>query len=132
MSRVTANGMPAAPSVVSSAFRRHTAARPGTTGAHPSGVRVGGGWAWHLVMLWAFTLTALVLAMPCHALTWRWSNPIPHGNNIVDMTWNGETAVQVTDLGQIYTGLGFLGWLPQNSGTTNTLQAVRYFGNRIV
>ena len=66
------------------------------------------------------------------SLTWRWSNPLPHGNNIVDMSWNGTTAIQVTDLGQIYTGLGFYGWLPRNSGTTNTLQAVRFFGNRIV
>ena len=65
-------------------------------------------------------------------MTWRWSNPLPHGNNIVDMTWNGQTAVQVCELGQIYTGLGFYGWLPRASGTTNTLQAVRFFGNRIV
>ena len=48
------------------------------------------------------------------------------------MTWDGQTAVQVTDLGQIYTSLGFQGWIPRNSGTTNTLQAVRFFGNRIV
>jgi hypothetical protein len=48
------------------------------------------------------------------------------------MAWNGQTAIQVTDLGQIYAGLGFFGWLPRVSGTTNTLQAVRFFGNRIV
>jgi hypothetical protein len=72
------------------------------------------------------------MAITTPALTWRWSNPIPHGNNIVDMAWDGQTAVQVTDLGQIYTGVGFSGWLPRDSGTTNTLQAVRFFGNRIV
>src|SRR5579864_8491441 len=66
------------------------------------------------------------------SLTWRWSNPLPNGNNIVDMSWNGTTAIQVTELGQIYTGLGFYGWLPRNSGTTNTLQAVKFFGSRIV
>ena len=82
----------------------------------------------------AFALTLLYLAVsiPCPALTWRWSNPLPHGNNIVDMTWDGQTGVQVTDMGQIYTGLGFDGWQPQDSGTTNTLQAVRFFGGRIV
>jgi hypothetical protein len=74
----------------------------------------------------------LLTSNPCSAMVWRWSNPLPHGNNIVDMAWNGSLAVQVTELGQIYTGLGFYGWLPQNSGTTNTLQAVRFFGNRIV
>jgi hypothetical protein len=50
----------------------------------------------------------------------------------VDIAWDGETAIQVTELGQIYTGLGFDGWQPRNSGTTNTLQAVRFFGSRIV
>jgi hypothetical protein len=74
----------------------------------------------------------LTAAVSCPAMNWHWSNPRPHGNNIVDMTWNGETSIQVADLGQIYTGIGFFGWLPRNSGTTNTLQAVRYFGNRIV
>jgi len=79
----------------------------------------------------------LLLAVPmavltCPALTWRWSNPLPHGNNIVDMTWNGNLSVQVADLGQIYAGESFFGWLPQVSGTTNTLQAVRFFGSRIV
>jgi hypothetical protein len=83
-------------------------------------------------VLCALTCASLVLSESCPALTWRWSNPLPHGNNIVDMTWNGETSIQVADLGQIYTGLGFYGWLPRNSGTTNTLQAVKYFGNRIV
>src|SRR5215471_12544781 len=77
-------------------------------------------------------LLSLTVPMSCPALTWHWSNPFPHGNNIVDMTWDGQTGVQVTDMGQIYTGLGFDGWQPQDSGTTNTLQAVRFFGSRIV
>ncbi|HZR19465.1 MAG TPA: hypothetical protein VFE51_19415 [Verrucomicrobiae bacterium] len=81
-----------------------------------------------VLLAWA----VLMMAQASPGLTWRWCNPIPHGNNVVDMTWNGELAVQVTDLGQIYTGLGFQGWTPRNSGTTNTLQAVRYFGNRLV
>jgi hypothetical protein len=75
---------------------------------------------------------ALLAASPASGMTWRWSNPSPHGNNIVDMAWNGYLSVQVTELGQIYTGIDFLGWTPQNSGTTNDLQAVTFFGNRIV
>src|SRR5215469_2955091 len=81
---------------------------------------------------WLLALMVTILPNLAPALTWRWSNPLPHGNNIVDMTWNGETAAQVTELGQIYAGFGFFGWLPRNSGTTNTLQAIRYFGNRLV
>jgi hypothetical protein len=83
-------------------------------------------------LLWALIVCNTAFFTTGPAMTWRWSNPLPHGNNIVDMTWNGQTAVQVADWGQVYTGLGFFGWLPRNSGTTNTLQAVRFFGNRIV
>ena len=75
---------------------------------------------------------ALLVPGETPALTWRWSNPTPHGNNIVDMAWNGNLSVQVAELGQLYTGTDFLGWVPQNSGTTNDLQAVRFFGKRIV
>jgi hypothetical protein len=86
----------------------------------------------------SFLLFLLVLLSVClapwagSAQAWRWSNPSPHGNDILDMAWNGTTAVQVTDMGQIYTSFGFSGWFPQNSGTTNTLLAVKFFGNRIV
>ena len=82
----------------------------------------------------AILLIAAALLVPgkSPALIWRWSNPTPHGNNIVDMAWNGYLSVQVAELGQIYTGTDFLGWAPQNSGTTNDLQAVRFFGKRIV
>jgi hypothetical protein len=85
---------------------------------------------------WSFPsllAAAFLLAVPCaHALTWRWSNPLPHGNNIVDMAANGNFEVQVAEKGQIYTGQNFFGWLPQVSGTTNDLQAVKFFGSRIV
>jgi hypothetical protein len=77
-------------------------------------------------------LTSLLIATPCQGLTWRWSNPLPHGNNIVDMTWDGNRAVQVAEHGQIYTAPGFDGWQSRSSGTINTLQAVRFFGSRIV
>lgn len=75
---------------------------------------------------------SLLAVSDAHALLWRWSNPLPHGNNIVDMAVNGNLTVQVTEKGQIYIGQGFYGWLPQVSGTTNDLQAVKFFGNRIV
>jgi hypothetical protein len=65
-------------------------------------------------------------------MTWHWSNPTPHGNDIYDMAWNGYLSVQVCDNGQVYTGTDFLGWIAQNSGTTNDLEAVTFFGDRIV
>jgi len=79
-----------------------------------------------------FLAGALLAASPSSGMTWRWSNPTPHGNDILDMAWNGYLSVQVCDNGQVYTGSDFLGWVPQNSGTTNDLEAVTFFGNRII
>jgi hypothetical protein len=74
------------------------------------------------------------LVMPCSAqnLTWTWSNPQPHGNDIVDMAWNGTLGVQVCELGQVYTSPNLIDWFPQNSNLTNDLEAVTFFGNRII
>jgi len=67
-------------------------------------------------------------------LRWRWSNPLPHGNNIVDMTYSAlpGLAVQVTERGQIYTTADLDLWLPRDSGVTNALRAVTFFGTRVV
>jgi hypothetical protein len=83
----------------------------------------------HTVLLIAIGVLAVAQSS---AMTWRWSNPTPHGNNIYDMAWNGYLTVQVGDRGQLYTAVNFLGWTPQNSGTTNDLEAVTFLGNRIV
>src|SRR5580658_6435417 len=76
------------------------------------------------------------LAQPLHAfaqsLTWAWSNPQPHGNDVVGMAWNGSLGVQVCELGQVYTSPDLVNWLPQNSNLTNALEAVTFFGNRII
>jgi hypothetical protein len=77
---------------------------------------------------------AAALDLPCTAqnLTWAWSNPQPHGNDIVGMAWNGSLGVQVCELGQVYTSPDLLDWSPQNSNLTNDLEAVTFFGNRII
>jgi hypothetical protein len=77
---------------------------------------------------------AIFLALPCSGqkLVWNWSNPQPHGNDIVSMAWNGTLGVQVCELGRVYTSPNLIDWFPQNSGLTNDLQAVIFFGNRIV
>src|ERR1044071_5878900 len=67
-------------------------------------------------------------------LRWRWSNPRPHGNNIVDMDYSPALSlgVQVTERGQLYTSDDLSSWLPRDSGVTNALRAVTFFGSRIV
>jgi len=69
-----------------------------------------------------------------HPLRWRWSNPAPHGANVVDMAYSPALglAVQVAERGQIFTSSDFDLWLPRDSNTTNALQGVTFFGSRIV
>jgi hypothetical protein len=65
-------------------------------------------------------------------LAWRWSNPFPHGNNIIDMAYANGLAVQVSERGQIYTSGDFLSWIPRDSHTTNALRGVTFFNNRVI
>src|SRR3989454_9208078 len=57
-------------------------------------------------------------------LRWRWSNPRPHGNNIVDMAYSPGlgVGVQVAERGQVYTSDDLSTWLPRDSGVTNALR----------
>jgi hypothetical protein len=79
-------------------------------------------------------LCVLAMVWPCGAqsLSWSWSNPLPHGNDVVGMAWNGTLGVQVCEAGQIYTSPDLVNWTPQKSNLTNDLQAVTFFGKRIV
>jgi hypothetical protein len=66
------------------------------------------------------------------AISWLWSNPMPHGNDVLDMAWYDGLTIQACDLGQLYTTDDLNLWLPQNTGTTNDLLALAYLGNRLV
>ena len=67
-------------------------------------------------------------------LRWRWYNPRPHGNNVLDMAYSPVLGlgVQVAERGQLYTSDDLSTWLPRDSGVTNALRAVTFFGSRIV
>lgn len=65
-------------------------------------------------------------------LRWRWSHPLPNGNNIIDMAFNETLAVQVAERGQIYTSDDLESWVPRDSGVSNALRAVTFFHDRIV
>jgi hypothetical protein len=90
------------------------------------------------VRVWA-ALLGLLLSGPgslaqLPSLRWHWSNPLPHGGNVVDMAYSPARllAVQVAERGQIYTSDNLDLWLPRASGTTNALRAVTFLGSRIV
>jgi hypothetical protein len=74
----------------------------------------------------------LALPAPLFALTWRWSNPQPNGDDITGLAKNGNVSVAVAARGQISLGYNFYNWVPCVVPTTNDLQAVTFFGNRLV
>src|SRR6266516_4040701 len=53
-----------------------------------------------------------------YPLRWRWSNPKPHGGNVVDMTVSPALglAIQVAELGQIFSSSDLDFWIPRDSG----------------
>jgi len=67
-------------------------------------------------------------------LRWRWSNPKPHGGNVVDMAFSPilGLAVQVAERGQIYSSFDLKTWVPRDSGTSNDLRAVTFMGLRVI
>lgn len=67
-------------------------------------------------------------------LRWRWSNPAPHGGNVVDMAYSPALSlgIQVAERGQIYVSRDLDVWTACDSGTTNALRAVAFLGPRIL
>lgn len=65
-------------------------------------------------------------------LTWRWSNPLPHGNNIIDIAQTNQFWIQVAERGQIYTSGDLVVWTPRESHTTRALRSVTFFKDRMI
>lgn len=88
------------------------------------------------ISFWLFLLAFLGVASEMFAvsfpLRWRWSNPSPHGGNINCMAYGDGLTVQVCERGQIYTSDDLVTWVPRESGTTNSLRGVTFFGDGLV
>ena len=63
---------------------------------------------------------------------WRWSNPLPHGNNVLDMLVTTDLAVQVGDGGTLYVQRDDGRWTPAVTGVTNYLRSMALMGERFV
>jgi hypothetical protein len=63
---------------------------------------------------------------------WRWSNPLPHGNNVLDMFVAGDLAVQVGDAGTVHVQRSTTRWAPAITGVTNYLRGTTLLGERIL
>src|SRR5262245_32716236 len=67
-----------------------------------------------------------------YPLIWRWSNPQPHGNNIIDMGYADGLTVQIGERGQIHTSEDLNLWIPRDSHTNTSLRALTFLGGRLV
>ena len=76
--------------------------------------------------------SALCLSSACAATPlWRWSNPRPHGNHILEMAIRNGVTWQVCDRGQIYTRDDIYGWDSHSTPTTNSLRSLTFFGDEV-
>ena len=80
----------------------------------------------------ALFLPVLTLCAEVRPERWRWSNPLPHGNNVLDMLVVADLAVQVGDGGTIYVQRTDERWAPAVSGVTNYLRGVALMGERLI
>ncbi|MCF7818403.1 MAG: hypothetical protein K9M54_11030 [Kiritimatiellales bacterium] len=83
-----------------------------------------------LISLFAFLSTAT--SAEVRSERWRWSNPLPHGNNVLDMLVTSDLAVQVGDGGTLYVQRTDERWAPAITGTTNYLRSVALMGERFI
>lgn len=86
-----------------------------------------GGWLMGFVFCWMISSGAAQFP-----LTWRWSNPEPHGNNIIDMAYTNNLWIQIAERGRIYTSTDLSSWAGWDTGTTNALRALTFFNGKIV
>lgn len=78
----------------------------------------------------------VLAALPAGAaglpLVWQWSNPLPHGNNIIDVARRDAFWIQVAERGQIYTSDDFLSWTQHSTPTRRALRSVAFLNQRIL
>lgn len=95
-----------------------------------TGLAPGGVVAWPLLLLVCILVVGL---LPVSAQTgWRWSNPQPHGANVVDMTEKLGVKIQVGEAGQLFASDDLLLWQAKPTGVTNSLRSVAFFGERLI
>ena len=63
---------------------------------------------------------------------WRWSNPLPHGNNVMDMLVTTDLAVQVGDAGALYVQRSDERWVPAATGVQNYLRSIALLDGRMI
>src|SRR5438309_949640 len=89
---------------------------------------------WKAGAIFLCLLAALIFPSDARAFSlppiWRWSNPLPHGANVYDMSCGNGIYVQVCERGQVFTSDDGQTWTPRDTGVTTALRGVCFFGGR--
>ncbi|HEV8540814.1 MAG TPA: hypothetical protein VGR78_00340 [Verrucomicrobiae bacterium] len=74
-----------------------------------------------------------IVGLPVFAASgpvWRFSNPRPHGNDILEMGFQDGVVWQVGDRGRLYTSPDLDTWFPHETGTTKSLRSITFFNGK--
>jgi hypothetical protein len=86
--------------------------------------------------VWLTLIGSITLASAANQenLDWRFTNPQPHGNNIVNMEYSPALGlgIQVCERGRFYHSPDLVNWTLGASGTTQSLRSVAFLNNRII
>ena len=85
-----------------------------------------------LFMVCWFSVIPVLGEVQVHDARWRWSNPRPHGNNVMDMFLSSDLAMQVGDGGAIYVQQADSRWVPCESGVTNYMRGAALMDRRLL
>ncbi len=72
------------------------------------------------------------VASPDGLDVWSWRNPLPQGNDLMDVAWNGAVAVAVGARGTIITSPDGINWSGRASGAKTSFHRVVWTGSRFV
>lgn len=86
---------------------------------------------WLIPLLFISTLYSLKAGQPRDE-RWRWSNPAPHGNNVLDLKVVLEAGVQVGDSGSIHILQSDGRWAPVNTSRKSYLRSAAYLDDRLI
>ena len=97
-------------------------------------IRSGFGAPPHAPLRWVFLAWLLVAALQAQTptLPWRWSNPLPHGNNVYDLAFQDGWYWQACDRGRLYASPDRFTWTSVPSGTTRSLRGVTFAGAQVI
>ena len=72
-----------------------------------------------------------LLAGSVFGAPWRFSNPRPHGNNVLEMLFRDGIVWQVGDRGRVYTSADLDRWMPHETGTKKSLRGIITFQGNV-